>query len=107
VTEPDRGATTIAFTVWGPIARSDLPGLSERVCRLFQGPLISEAGGAVVVCDAAGVPADAVTVEALARLRLVALRHHSTVRLCRASDELLQLVAFLGLGDVLTAEYPS
>jgi len=47
------------------------------------------------------VPADAVTVDALARLQAAAGRYGCRVRLRRASDELLELVAFMGLEDVL------
>jgi ABC-type transporter Mla MlaB component len=87
---------TIAFAVRGPIARSDLPGLCDRVCAL-----LGQASGAVALCDVSGVEPDAVTVDALARLQLGAGRHGCRVLLCNASDELLQLVAFMGLTDVL------
>jgi ABC-type transporter Mla MlaB component len=42
-----------------------------------------------------------VTVDALARLQLAARRHGCTVRLQNASSELLELVSFMGLRDVL------
>jgi len=87
---------SIAFAVGGPIARSDLPGLCNRVCTLFE-----RTGVGVALCDVSGVPADAVTVDALARLQLAARRHACQVRLRNASGELLELVAFLGLEDVL------
>ena len=87
---------TIAFAIGGPILRTDLPGLCERVCALLEG-----SGAAVAVCDVSGIQPDAVTVEALARLQLAARRHGCQVRLRRASDELLQLVDFMGLRDVL------
>ena len=87
---------TIAFAIKGPIARSDLPGLCDRVCELLDG-----SGASVAFCDVAGVAADAVTVDALARLQLAARRHRCEVRLRGASDELLELVAFMGLRDVL------
>jgi ABC-type transporter Mla MlaB component len=87
---------SIAFAVAGPIARSDLPGLCDRVCTMFE-----RSGAAVALCDVKGVPADAVTVDALARLQLAARRHACRVRLRNASSELLELVAFLGLEDVL------
>ena len=87
---------TVAFAVRGPIALADLPGLCERVCALLR-----EAGAEVVVCDVAGVEPDLVTVDALARLQLAARRNGCQVRLHHASDELLDLVAFMGLGDVL------
>jgi ABC-type transporter Mla MlaB component len=87
---------TVAFAVAGPIARSDLPGLCDRICALLQ-----RSRAAVALCDVAGVPADAVTVDALARLQLAARRNACQVRLRNASGELLELLAFLGLEDVL------
>ncbi len=53
------------------------------------------------MCDVDGVAADAVTVDALARLQLAARRHGCRVELRHASDELRNLVAFMGLQDVL------
>ena len=89
---------TIAFAVKGPIFRSDLPGLCNRVCTLLE-----QSAAAVAYCDVRGVPADAVTVDALARLQLAAKRHACQVRLRDASGELLELVEFMGLEDVLAA----
>jgi ABC-type transporter Mla MlaB component len=86
----------IAFAIEGPIARADLPGLCDRVCTLLER---TRAG--VALCDVSGVDPDAVTVDALARLQLAARRHECQVRLRRASPELLELVAFMGLRDVL------
>jgi hypothetical protein len=48
-----------------------------------------------------GVEADAVTVDALARLQVGARRNGCQVRLRGASDELRALVGFMGLCDVL------
>jgi len=90
------GPHTVAFAIRGPIACADLPGLCERVCAL-----LSESRADVVLCDVAGVDPDAVTVDALARLQLAAQRHGCQVRLRHASDELLELVDFIGLTDVL------
>src|SRR5919198_3083064 len=89
---------TIAFAVRGPIARADLPGLCDRVCALLER---SRAG--VAFCDVSGVGPDAVTVDALARLQLAARRQGCQVRLRRASPELVELVEFMGLEDVLPA----
>ena len=86
----------VAFAIRGPIARADLPGLCARVCALLEG---NDAD--VVVCDVHGVEPDAVTVDALARLQLAARRHECQVRLCGASSDLLELVEFMGLRDVL------
>jgi ABC-type transporter Mla MlaB component len=82
----------------GPIARADLPGLCDRVCAV-----LACAAGTELACDVTGVEPDAVTVDALARLQLGARRHGCTVRLQGASPELLALVAFMGLRDVLPA----
>jgi len=87
---------TIAFAIEGPIARTDLPGLCARVCELLQ---TNNAG--VALCDVSGVDVDAVTVDALARLQLGARRTGCRVKLRNASDELRELVAFMGLRDVL------
>ena len=89
-------STTIHFAITGPIARNDLPGLCDRVCGL-----LTETGARVAVCDVAGVGVDAVTVDALARLQLGARRHDCVVRLHNTSRELLDLVAFMGLANVL------
>jgi ABC-type transporter Mla MlaB component len=87
---------TTAFAIWGPIGRDDLPGLCDRVCAL-----LAESDADVALCDVRGVAADAVTVDALARLQLGARRHGCLVRLRNASDELRALVRFMGLTAVL------
>jgi ABC-type transporter Mla MlaB component len=88
--------TTISFALRGPITRADLPGLCDRVCALLEAT-----GAGVAWCDVCSVDPDAVTVDALARLQLAAGRHGCQVRLLGASDELRDLVAFMGLEDVL------
>ena len=90
---------TVAFAIAGPIARADLPGLCARVCALLE-----RGRPEVAFCDVRGVDPDAVIVDALARLQLAARRHGCQVRLRNASDELLELVAFMGLRDVLPDE---
>jgi len=86
------------FSIWGPIARDDLPGLCDRVCTL-----LSESGGSGEVgCDLCGVDADAVAVDALARLQLAAQRQGCRITLRNASSDLHALVAFMGLRDVLS-----
>jgi ABC-type transporter Mla MlaB component len=55
----------------------------------------------VVFCDVRKARVDARTVDALARLQLLARRHQCQVRLRGASPELLRLVSFMGLRDVL------
>ena len=90
------GPHVVAFAIRGPIDRSDLPGLCDRVCAL-----LAESSTPVVLCEVDGVDPDAVTVDALARLQVAAQRHGCRVRLRGASTELLDLVAFMGLADVL------
>jgi ABC-type transporter Mla MlaB component len=89
--------STITFAIWGPIAPSDLPALCDEVCRQLDGT-----GATIALCDVAGADADAVTVDALARLQLVARRQGCRIQLLHASDQLRALVAFMGLEDVLT-----
>ena len=92
-----RAQRAVTFGVRGPISAADLPGLCDRVCALLRAH-----GPGVVDCDVWGVRSDAVTVDALARLQLAARRLGCRVRLCHASDDLVELVAFMGLDDVLT-----
>jgi hypothetical protein len=56
------------------------------------------------VLDVSAAPADAVTVDVLARLQLAARRRGCAIALRNASGELLDLVALMGLGDVLRPE---
>ena len=91
-------APPTTFAVHGPITPADLPGLCDRVCALLE-----RSAAGVAFCDVGSVQPDAVTVDALARLQLAAHRYGCQVRLRNASDELLELVAFMGLLDVLPA----
>jgi ABC-type transporter Mla MlaB component len=90
----ERGAVT--FAISGPIAPTDLPGLCRRVCELLE-----QSRAAVAYCDVRSVQADAVTVDALARLQLAAHRRGCKIRLHEVSSELHDLVGFMGLDDVL------
>ena len=58
----------------------------------------------IVICDVGGLEADAVSVDALARLQLAAGRRGCRVLLRHASRELLALVTFMGLRDVLRTD---
>jgi ABC-type transporter Mla MlaB component len=84
------------FSIRGPIAREDLPGLCDRVCRILHA-----CGPGPTRCDVAGVVPDAVTVDALARLQLAARRLGCQVRLYNASPELRELIVFMGLEEAL------
>src|SRR5437016_5950799 len=87
---------TIRFAIRPPLTRRDLPGLSRRVCSLLE-----DSHASVALCDVDDMPADAVTVDALARLELAARRHRAHVRLLRASPELRALIELMGLESVL------
>ena len=87
------------LAIRGPLERADLPGLYTRVCALLDG-----ARGETVRCDITGVAVDAVAVDALARLQLGCRRHGCELRMLGAPQELLDLVALMGLETVLPAE---
>jgi len=55
----------------------------------------------LVPCDVRCLEANAVTVDALARLQLPAKRQHCLIRLSNATPELLELIVFIGLEQVL------
>jgi ABC-type transporter Mla MlaB component len=87
---------SVTLTIRAPLDRDDLPGLFQRTCALLEGGNIE-----VLRCEATGVAADAVAVDALARLTLAALRSGCQTQLCGASEELRALVRFMGLAGVL------
>ena len=90
-------------TVWaiGPvIERADIPVLCANLVAL-----LDVTGAWVVVCDVGRIVApDAVTVEALARLQLTARRFGRHLTICGASQELVDLMTFIGLAGVLAVE---
>jgi STAS domain len=98
----DRRRRVVASTVWvidPAIDRADIPVLCARLADLLR-PCGRE--DAVVVCDVAGITEpSAVTVEALARLRLTARRFGADIRVRGAHVRLRQLLAFAGLGEVI------
>ncbi len=57
-----------------------------------------------IVCDVGALAPDAGVVDALARLQLTARRLGVEIRLRHASSELQELLAFVGLRDVLRLE---
>ncbi|HEX8157963.1 MAG TPA: STAS domain-containing protein [Solirubrobacteraceae bacterium] len=93
---PQPGRSRAALVIAGAIAAGDVPELCERL-RV----LLTRCDAEIVICDVGAVHADAVTVDALARLQLTACRFGSQIRLRRVSRELAQLLAFAGLEDVL------
>ena len=55
----------------------------------------------LIVCDVGTLAADATTVDALARMQLLARRQGYRIQLRGASPELLALLEFVGLSDLL------
>jgi anti-anti-sigma regulatory factor len=57
-----------------------------------------------IVCDVSALDPDAVAIDALARLHLSSRRVGCELRLRHASRELQELLAFVGLDEVLSLE---
>jgi len=94
ISEPDTAVMTLA-----PLTRADIPAACERLRAL-----VGASDADVVVCDVGSLEADLVAIEALARLRLAALRLGCGLRLRGLSRALEQVLAFCGLCDVLALE---
>ncbi|HEY2398503.1 MAG TPA: hypothetical protein VGH78_05870 [Solirubrobacteraceae bacterium] len=87
---------SVTLQIDAPLQRADLAGLSARTCALLEGT-----GTDLLCCEVGDVEADAVAVDALARLVLAARRHGARVLISGASLELRELIALMGLGAVL------
>jgi ABC-type transporter Mla MlaB component len=87
---------TVVFAIDGPIARSDLSRLCDQVCAL-----LDRTGADIALCDVTEIEPDVVSVDALARVQLAVRRRGCQARVRGASSELLDLLAFMGLRDVL------
>jgi ABC-type transporter Mla MlaB component len=100
---PHTETNTIVFVITGPIARANIAALCERVRVLLEGSDADQ-----VVCDVSAlVDPDAVTVDALARVQLTARRLGHRVRLRNACGDLEDLLALIGLRDIVPcAESP-
>ncbi len=89
--------TSIVFPLSGQVARSQLVQLQAALHHVLAGRDIE-----VVICDTRGLAqADAVAVDALARLQLTAMRLGCTVVLRNASGELRDLIELAGLTQAL------
>lgn len=89
----------VPFAIRGPIAPVDVQGLCARACALL------DCGSPkVLACDVRRLEPDAVTIDALARLALLARRHRSRIHFLGGAPELLELASFMGLADVLAGE---
>jgi len=81
----------------GPIAPQDIPALCRRACAL-----VERNDADLVVCDVGAlVEPDVVAVETLARVHLTVRRLGRRVRVRNSCRELRELLAFMGLADIL------
>jgi len=87
---------TITLTLRGRVEREDLDALCSDLDRFLR-----RSGARRLCCDVGEVQADAVVVDALARLQLVARRRGCRLTLVDPSSELRELVGLMGLGEVL------
>jgi hypothetical protein len=92
---PGPGGTVLIMLA--PVPRDGIPALCERARRLLAG---CDAGPVSCDVDALAEP-DAVTIDALARLQLTALRLGYRVELQRARGPLVELLLLSGLNGVL------
>jgi ABC-type transporter Mla MlaB component len=94
---PPAGPRTVVLVLGEQIHRAAVPGLCERVRAL-----LASGDAELVTCDVSELVApDATAVDALARLQLTARRSGGSIRLRRARGRLRDLLALLGLADVL------
>ncbi|MGH2629955.1 MAG: STAS domain-containing protein [Actinomycetota bacterium] len=91
------GRMTTIVMLRGPIARGDIPALCARVHGLLR-----RGGSGPVIFDISELEEpDAATIDALARLQLTALRLGRRIRLRNACGEVQDLLALVGLVDLL------
>ncbi len=91
------GSEPLQFTLRGDLAPEEVANL----CRDLRA-LLERRSAPLVVCDVAGLAsADLVAVDALARLQLIARRCDSRLCLLHAPPDLCELLALLGMCDIL------
>lgn len=89
--------TTIHVVISGQIERSDAQRLAEDIRELLASQPTN-----TLICDLAGITrSDAVVVDAVCRIRVVALRHRCQVVLQDTPPELQELLYLTGLTNVL------
>jgi ABC-type transporter Mla MlaB component len=100
---PIRDRPTTVVVLSGRISPEDIPALSDRVRGV-----LGRHDCNPVICDVMGLARpDAVIVDALARLQLSLRRSGHRVALQRASEELQDLLALMGLDHVLPCDRAS
>ena len=91
------GWMTITLVLRRPIARDDIPALCRDVRTLLE----RERPGPVIFDVSELAQPDAVTIDALARLQLTALRLGRRITLRNACGEVQDLLALVGLVELL------
>lgn len=92
---------TQTLSIGGPLEPGDLPELLERSRALLAASHVE-----LLVCAVGELTADLLSVEALARIALVARRGGCRVVLAGAAPQLRALVGLLGLAEVLPCAGP-
>lgn len=69
--------------------------------------LLNDRPAAVIACDVSGLGATLDTIDALARLQLMARRRGVHLQLCNIDDPLDELITFVGLRDALPSSGPT
>lgn len=96
---PQRRTHRFTVTIDAPLTRADIP----RLCR-DAALILSCTPTTTVVCDIAAVrDPDAAALDAVARLALTARRFGAAVELRNACPNLVELLEFAGLSDVIRA----
>jgi len=94
--KPPYGANTVVMVMEGPIVRADVAALCECVRVLVAD------GVELVICDVGALTnPDLATVDALARLQLIARRLGGQVQVRHPCDALQSLLALAGLSEVV------
>ena len=94
---PLPGSNQTVLVLVGSIAPRDVEALAARM-----DAVIGVGGTGPIVCDVEGLEEpDVLTVDALARLQLVAIRAGRRLWLRHAPDDLRELIALVGLARVL------
>lgn len=94
--------TAAGLTIRGRIDRADVAELCDRAR-----PFLEAADADVIVCDVGAlVEPDASAIDALARMQLAARRLGRRICLSHASNELQDLIALMGLREVVPSGLP-
>jgi ABC-type transporter Mla MlaB component len=101
-TMPMAGESPVVFVVDDGLAASTVGGLCSRLRSL-----IDESHADLVACDVGALhDCDLVAIDVLARLGLTARRLGCALELRGASDTLVELIAFVGLQQILPTREP-